>query len=453
MAKWNWLQGLRYCVAGAAVALVSSVAVAGDATSIPDTAVANPDKVFQQTSYKLYDASCEAPAAKCGTNGACGSKDGACGTNCGCRSDGCDGGLAGMLGMGDCSGCSGDPWKLNAHEGVEFGGWAQFGYSSAPTAFNNGAQDRRLLLNQGWLFADRAATSECGEWGWGYHADFVYGADGANTNSFGNNAGQFDLHPSFAHGDRADWAIPQLYAEVTNGDWTVKAGHFYTLHGYEVVQATGNFFFTHAYTMNYAEPFTHTGFIVTKQLSDDTEVYGGWTAGFDTGFDQRNGGSNFMGGYSTALSDCTQLTQIVSFGDFGAGFAPPIVPAALNEDGSIALSTVIDHQISDKLNYVFHSDVLRTGVYDTFGVNQYLIYQVSDCVAAGARLEWWKSDGRSVNAMTVGVNVKPHANVTVRPEYRYDWSPAGNTNAGINSSTGRVDQSHGTFAVDVILTF
>ena len=73
MAKWNWLQGLRYAVAGASVALVSSVAVAGDATPIPDSAIANPDKVFQQTSYKLVDASCEAPAAKCGTTGACGS--------------------------------------------------------------------------------------------------------------------------------------------------------------------------------------------------------------------------------------------------------------------------------------------------------------------------------------------------------------------------------------------
>lgn len=431
MRKWNWLKGLR-CLAGVgATMLVSGVAVAGDATEVA------PEQVFQQTSYNLM--------AEVGCTPQCGTNDG------GCRSDACDGGCddGGNL-LGLC--CNQEEFKL--FEGVDVGGWAQIGYSSAPTAFNNGNQDSTFLLNQGWIYLDKAAESECGEWAWGYHADFVYGADGANTNSFGNNPDQFDFDPvggRWNHGSRADWAIPQLYAEITNGDWTVKGGHFYTLHGYEVVQATGNFFFTHAYTMNYAEPFTHTGVVVTHALSDDTEIYAGWTAGFDTGFDQSAGGSNFMGGYSTSLSDDLTLTQILSFGDFGTNFTSPISGIAPDEDGSFAMSTVLDYQISEKLNYVFHSDILRTGVYDTFGINQYLIYQIDDCVGAGARMEWWKADGASVNAITFGLNVKPHANVTIRPEYRYDWSPGGNTNRGIQ--LGVVDQSQGTFAMDVVVTF
>ena len=425
MRKWNWLKGLR-CLAGiGATMLVSSAAVAGDATDV------NPEQVFQQTSYNLMEEVGSAPT---------------CGADAGCKADGCNGDGGGNL-LGLC--CNQDEFKL--FEGAELGGWVQLGYTSAPTAFNDGAQDGRFLLNQGWIYLDKAAESECGEWAWGYHADFIYGADGTNTQSFGNNPNQFDIDPGFQHGDRQAWAIPQLYAEVSNGDWTVKAGHFYTLHGYEVVQATGNFFFTHAYTMNYAEPFTHTGILVTHALSDNTEVYAGWTAGFDTGFDQAAGGSNFMGGYSTSLTDDLTLTQILSFGDFGANFVSPISGVAPDEDGSYAMSTVLDYQLSEKLNYVFHSDILRTGVYDTFGVNQYLIYQVSDCVGAGTRLEWWKADGSSVNAITFGLNVKPHANVTVRPEYRYDWSPGGNTNRGIQ--LGVVDQSQGTFAVDVVVTF
>lgn len=424
MARWNWLKSLR-CLAGVgATLLVSGVASAGD---VAPAAGVNPEQVFQQTSYNLFEEVGCAPG---------------CGADAGCRSDGCNGGGC----DGNLFGLSCDQDEFKLFEGVDVGGWAQFGYTTSPTAFNNGAQDSRILLNQGWLYLDKAATSECGELGWGYHADFVYGADGANTNSFGNNPGQFDLDSGFAHGDRADWAIPQLYAEVTNGDWTVKGGHFYTLHGYEVVQATGNFFFTHAYTMNYAEPFTHTGVLLTHQLSEDTEVYAGWTAGFDTGFDQSAGGSNFIGGYSTALSEDTSLTQIMSFGDFGTGFGQVA-------DGAFAMSTVLDVQLSEKLNYVFHSDVLRAGTYDTFGINQYLIYQIDDCVGAGVRAEWWKADGASVNAVTAGVNIKPHSNVTVRPEYRYDWSPAGNTNAGRNATIGRVDQSGGTFAIDVVVTF
>ncbi|MBI1310428.1 outer membrane beta-barrel protein [bacterium] len=431
MRKWNWLKGLR-CLAGiGATMLISGVAVADDAAN------AAAEQVFKQTSYNLMEEVGCTP--KCGADGACAP---------GCQSDGCNGGGDGCADMfGLC--CNQDEFKL--FDGVDVGGWAQVGYSSAPTAFNNGPQTGTFLLNQGWLYLDKAAESENGEWAWGYHADFIYGADGANTNAFGNNPGQFDLDPGFNAGARADWAIPQLYAEISNGDWTIKGGHFYTLHGYEVVQATGNFFFTHAYTMNYGEAFTHTGVLVTHNLNDDTQIYAGWTAGFDTGFDQRNGGSNFMGGYSTALTDDITLTQIISAGNFGLNFAPPSGLGPGNQRGSFTMSTVVDYQINDKWNYVFHSDVLRTGIFDTFGINQYLFYQVSDCVKAGTRMEWWKADGASYNAWTVGLNIKPHANVTIRPEYRYDWSPAGNTNRGIQ--LGLVDQSQGTFAMDFVVTF
>jgi hypothetical protein len=428
MRKWNWLKGLR-CLAGVgATMLISSVAVADDATNVAA------QQVFKQTSYNLMEEVGCTP--KCGAT-----------CDAGCKSDACNGGcddggmLGGLLGGGGLC-CNQEEFKL--FEGVEVGGWVQIGYSSRPTAFNDAAQDDRLLLNQGWIYLDKAAESECGEWAWGYHADFVYGSDATNTQSFGNTPGTWDIDEGFQHGDREAWAIPQLYAEISNGDWTIKGGHFYTLHGYEVVQATGNFFYTHAYTMNYAEPFTHTGVLATYALNDDTEIYGGWTLGFDTGFDQSDNGNNFIGGYSTALTDDITLTQIISFGNFGTGFG-------VASRGSTAISTVVDYQITDKLNYVFHSDFLNAGVYDTFGINQYLLYEINDCVSAGTRAEWWKVDGSSVNAITVGLNVKPHANVTIRPEYRYDWSPGGNTNDGIQN--GVINQSNGTFAIDAVITF
>ena len=74
--------------------------------------------------------------------------------------------------------------------------------------------------------------------------------------------------PTTAH------AIPQLYVEAGYGDLSVKAGHFYTIIGYEVVQATGNFFYSHAYTFNFSEPFTHTGVLATYNASDDVTDLG-----------------------------------------------------------------------------------------------------------------------------------------------------------------------------------
>ena len=114
--------------------------------------------------------------------------------------------------------------------------------------------------------------------------------------------------------------------------------------------------------------------------------------------------------------------------------------------------------LTDNLNYVLQSDLLRvnsTGE-DNVGINQYFLYTLSDCIGLGARLEWWKGDvltgyaphGGTVPAFgsysnyaaTFGANIRPHANVVVRPELRIDWSPAAD-----------YDQSY--FGVDAILTF
>ena len=94
----------------------------------------------------------------------------------------------------------------------------------------------------------------------GFRADLMYGQDADDTQAFGNPPGTWDYLNGFDEGAGYGWAIPQLYGEVALGEHvTVKAGHFYTLVGYEVVTAPDNFFFSHAMTMFNSEPFTHTG--------------------------------------------------------------------------------------------------------------------------------------------------------------------------------------------------
>ena len=41
---------------------------------------------------------------------------------------------------------------------------------------------------------------------------------------------------------------------------------------------------------------------------DAVTLYGGWTLGWDTGFDQLNSGNNFLGGFAYALSDNITFT-------------------------------------------------------------------------------------------------------------------------------------------------
>lgn len=409
-------------------------------------------------------ATCDEGACDCGEP-ACGCEIPACGCEAmdACVADGCD---AGCDDFGGCdSGCGsfcgggelGDPWTLKSVLApccdIDFGGWTQLGYHSNNTrlsftdndslAFND--HPDRLNLHQQWLWFEKAADGSNGL-DWGFRFDSVYGIDASKTQAFGNNPGRFDFQNGFDRGDGYGWALPQLYGELAAGDWSVIVGHFYTLVGYEVVTAPDNFFYSHALTMFNSEPFTHTGALATYSGIDDIEFYGGWTAGWDTGFDQSNSGSNFLGGFSATLSDALTFTYITTIGNFGARSG--------GEDG-YSHSLVFDATLSDNLNYVFQSDLLAhensdLGANDQVGINQYLFYTMSDRMALGGRAEWWKTDGTSFYQTTAGINYKPCANVTFRPEIRYDWSPSTVT---ASDFVGGEPYNQSTFGMDAILTF
>ena len=324
--------------------------------------------------------------------------------------------------------------------GIEIGGWIQMGYHdgvtpNAAAAFDAGSfnnHPHRFNLHQGWLYAEKVADGSNGV-GFGFRADVMYGVDAGDTQAFGNTPGRFDIGADFQHGQYG-FAIPQLYAEVASGDLSVKVGHFYTLVGYEVVTAPDNFFYSHSLTMFNSEPFTHTGALATYAVNDETSLYAGWTTGWDTGFDRFNGGSSFLGGFSTSVSEDITFTYITTAGNFGQ-----------RNDG-YSHSLLFDVTLTDDLNYILQSDLVDTNSPagtpgEEVGINQYLLYTVDDKVKVGTRVEWWKRDGNSQYAATFGVNVKPMDNFVIRPEYRYDWAAPG----GLGTES--------TFGVDAILSF
>ena len=285
-----------------------------------------------------------------------------------------------------------------------FGGWLQSGYHSRDGLARFNTHPNRWNIHQAWLYAEKVADGTDG-FDWGFRVDGMYGVDGADTQAFGNNPGRWDFQNGFDHGQFA-FAIPQAYVEVASGDWSLKAGHFFTLVGYEVVTAPDNFFYSHAFTMYNSEPFTHTGVLATYDGIDDLTLYGGWTAGWDTGFDKFQGGSNFLGGAAVTVNDSISVTYITTIGDFGW------------RGEGYGHSIVVDVELTDDLNYVLQSDYLDTDltiaplnigglVNDTqVGINQYLFYTLSEDVKVGTRYEWWNVDGVSVNDITVGANIK-----------------------------------------------
>ncbi|MEM1305565.1 MAG: outer membrane beta-barrel protein, partial [Planctomycetota bacterium] len=349
----------------------------------------SPSDVGSTPIYGLPAAADNSPGCDAAAAPACNSKcaDG-CGESCGCGDSCCDC-CCGAAGLLPC--CSGEP-KAYLQELLfgdccdppfTIGGWTQIGYHNEQTPLSGSFGDvlafndvpDQLNLHQQWLYVERVADGS-GGFDFGGRVDVMYGTDAQKTQSFGNDPGEFDFQNGLDFGEYG-WAIPQLYAEVAYCDWSVIVGHFYTLVGYEVVTAPDNFFYSHSLTMFNSEPFTHTGVLATYSGFEDVEVYGGWTLGWDTGFDQSNGGSSFLGGFSTNLSENVAFTYIATAGNFGA---------RSGGEGGYSHSLVFDVALSDSLNYVLQSDLVAIdnpgiGANDQVGINQYLFYTLSDCVA------------------------------------------------------------------------
>ena len=146
------------------------------------------------------------------------------------------------------------------------------------------------------------------------------------------------------------WAIPQAYLEVGRGDFSIKGGHFFTLVGYEVVTAPGNFFYSHALTMFNSEPFTHTGVLGTYTASENLRcmAVGRWVGTRASA--RYNGGSSWLGGFAYSLGEDITLTYISTAGNFG-----------WRGKDAYSHSFLVDVNLTEKLNYVFQTDLVAVG--------------------------------------------------------------------------------------------
>ncbi len=359
--------------------------------------------------------------------------------------------------------------------GLNFGSWLSFGYNhnfDNPQNGRNGPvtfADRtsRVQLNQLNLFLERAVNTEGGAWDFGGRVDFMFGSDTRFTQAVGlefSDAGKqkwvSDVEQKFNR-----LALPQaylqVYAPVLNGI-TAKLGHFYTPIGYEVVTAPDNFFFTHAYTMQYGEPFTHTGALLSIPLLKNLTLTVGAVDGWDNFTANIDDAWSFIGGLNwTKVTARASVLSVTLTGIHGQ------VVEDDRADRSL-YSLVVSYDFTDRLHYVFQHDhgwQTTSGLDQDphwYGINQYFTYDLSDTLSLGARVEWFRDEqgvrvislggdgvrpGKSANffAVTLGFNFKPTSWFKIRPQIRYDWSE--NTKA---FDAGQKNQQL-LFAVDAVV--
>ncbi len=329
--------------------------------------------------------------------------------------------------------------KFFKDKGIEVGGWvnggatfnpshSQYGYNG-PVTFGDRANQAQM--NQFNIFLQRAVVTEGKSWDLGFRTDFMFGTDSIFTQAYGNPA--FDVNSGAPMPNRGTWdldlccnstrnygiALPQAfveaYAPIGNG-LNVKAGHFYTPIGYESVPAPNNFFYSHAYTMQYGEPFTHTGVLTNYTINKNWVFMSGGTTGSGTGgwdgnFNRQMDNWGGIGGLTWASDDKRSSANIAGTGS-----------TASSRSNSFwgMYSIVLKHMITPKTHFILQHDhgyadnVLVNGAAKQaqwYGINTHMYYDVLPDFSVGVRGEWFRDrDGFRVGSpgrISAATNIGP----------------------------------------------
>jgi hypothetical protein len=301
--------------------------------------------------------------------------------------------------------------------------------------FNDRSNDYQL--NQMYLRLGHEVGQECDRWDVGGWVDLLYGTDSIYTEARGLELTD-DLAPKW-NAQRYGLAMPQAYAEVYcpwgNGV-TMKLGHFYSILGYETVASPNNFFYSHSYLFQYAEPFTFTGLLGATNLGDFT-IQAGMTRG-DNNWDDNDNDLGFVGNVCWTSSNCR--TNIALGVDAAREFAD------LNSSVRSIFSLVVQQKLGELWQYVIQYDYGNQPgaglsnptsggnptVASWYGIDQYLFRTINDRWRAGMRFEWFRDEngsrvpgaGQTADyfELTAGANWTPNKHVTLRPELRWDWT-------------------------------
>lgn len=361
-------------------------------------------------------------------------------------------------------------------------GWLDAGGTAnahSPISNYNGTvtfNDRdELMMNQAYAVIQREINTRDYVWDIGGRIDILYGTDYIFTQATGL---ELERDGTTGWNNRTFYgvAMPQAYLEFGYADLSVRVGHFYTIIGNEVVTAPDNFFYSHAYTRQYGEPFTHTGVLTTYNLTDQLVLLNGIHNGWDV-FDRARERAAYLGGVTWTSSD----EQITLAATTSIGDEPNLNDVFTNRS---IYSLVASLQLTENLRYVIQHDNAWQRDYfaqdvdaEWYGLNQYLFYTINERWTAGLRGEWFRDDDgvrvsgiRATNPIntgnvpgyagtlfpgnfyeiSAGLNWTPHPNFRVRPELRWDWYD-GDAPTGLLPFDDGTDDFQFTAACDVIV--
>jgi hypothetical protein len=303
------------------------------------------------------------------------------------------------------------------------------------------------------------------KWDWGFLFENGYGTDDSYTHSHG----MLDNRPPDDPQNQYDILQANLSLLVPLGSGlTLTAGKFVALLGQEVVNPTGNLFYSHSYEFFYGVPTTNTGVMGTYTFSkllngNDWTFEAGITNGWGQSLRENNDECDIL---AEAKGNLTSSLAMVL--NLEAG------PEDLhdNSDYRTTIEAIPTWTVSDQLTLVGdflysddpHGAATTTGASaQWYAVVAYAGYKINPMFSVNFRGEWYRDQGGTTTGTqanyyegTLGVQVHPLPNdnifqyLQIRPEIRVDDSDRRVFNA---SHSGGGDYSELTAAVDVIMQF
>jgi hypothetical protein len=279
-------------------------------------------------------------------------------------------------------------------------------------------------------------------------------------------------------------AFPQLYVEVyapIGRGVTLQIGKWYALEGYETGLPLEDFFYSKAFLF-LQTAYAHTGFLATFQLTDQLSTAHGLHRGTDT-WEDNNNALGYCGAVTwTSRDEATTLTYALNVGpeqdervdwlDIDGAPGPDAPGESLNR---VVYSATLERQLTEKLLFVFDHEYFFQEGSERYGIEnalaycftQYWIYDHSDRLSAGLRLEIYRDEDGFVTTglrsgiaaapgvltnLTMGLHMRPRDCLLIRPEIRWDWQdrddPADTPAFNAGTSTNQF-----LFSTDVVIRF
>jgi len=353
--------------------------------------------------------------------------------------------------------------------GIKYTGHIEVGATMNPQDPSNGVnfghlftdKANQLVLNQFALTAERDPDPKTKTVDFGFKLQGMYGLDSQFTHFLGETMQPRTNRNGF---DIVEANVTAHVNVLTPGGIDVKAGQFSTPLGNEVIDPTGNFFYSKSYIFNFGIPLKHTGILVTTHVNSLLDIYTGYTTGVNTsvgsGGGYNDGQFHFLGGIGLNFKNVTVLALTHIGPENPAGS----LPAGVNIHSQMRYlnDIVITWKVNDKLTSTTELNYIRDDGFNATGggVAEYLAYPLSSIVTAGLRGEVWRDNngfyvagfpgnkdyynleqGRpntaygagpvTYGAITAGLNIKPSHlpkyidGINIRPEIRYDGVLAG----------------------------